>query len=90
MQIRCSSTSVRYAARERNIHVCDHVYVRPSVRLDAVRHRRATGESSLSETLEQIAFNARHTMCVRVHQLTRIGYQSATRTNGLCPSRLIK
>lgn len=38
------------------MHVCDHVY-RPSIRLDAVRHRSSNsrGESSLSKTLEQIA-----------------------------------
>lgn len=57
----------------RNMHVCDHVY-RPSVRLDAVRHRSSSSVSSLSETLEQIALAATHTRTYIIHA-SRISYR---------------
>jgi len=67
MQIGCSSISARYAARDGTCTCAITCTVRPSVRLDADRHRLSSSrsESSLSETLEQIALALlTHTSCV--------------------------
>lgn len=74
------ATSVRYAARNGTFTCAITCTVHPLVSMPLGIVRRA--ESSLSETLEQIALNAWHTMYVRVRQLTRIGYQSVTHMYG--------
>jgi len=63
MQIGCSSMSARYAARDGTCTCA----ITCTVRLDAVRRRLSSNrsESSLSETLEQIALALlTHTSCV--------------------------